>query len=473
MALTVTHPFVSVKPDGGDASLVQPTNWNADHALVGTLPVANGGTAAATASDARTNLGLGTIATQNANNVTISGGSMSGVTITSLDSNTTFQDNADPTKQMQFELSGVSGGQTSVLTIPDADGTLPLLSLAQTFSAAQTYSAGIVLSGAASNVTTGSNYIGNDGTDAGVTFDASNNATFTANLSVNGSTTLGNAAGDVLTIPGTTVTAANGLAFNSTALVLTSAGNLGIGVSPSVAFQLDRASGDARMLLRGDTAARINIRRYGDNINGAESSFEKARGTIASPTVVQNGDQIGVFSFLGYSAAAGTHVSAAQIAGYVDGTPDSAADPSDMPGRLDILTSPDGSATSIVRFRVDSSGNTVNIGTAGLLGYGTGAGGTVTQATSRTTGVTLNKSNGAITLVSAAGTTSWQTFTVTNSLVSATDTVIVCQKSGTDLNEIHVTAVAAGSFNISFRTTGGTTTEQPVFNFAVIKAVTS
>jgi hypothetical protein len=32
-------------------------------------------------------------------------------------------------------------------------------------------------------------------------------------------------------------------------------------------------------------------------------------------------------------------------------------------------------------------------------------------------------------------------------------------------------AVAAGSFNITFRTTGGTTTETPVFNFAVIKAV--
>ena len=43
---------------------------------------------------------------------------------------------------------------------------------------------------------------------------------------------------------------------------------------------------------------------------------------------------------------------------------------------------------------------------SGGLGYATGSGGTVTQATSRTTGVTLNKTNGAIELVSAAGTTS-------------------------------------------------------------------
>lgn len=105
------------------------------------------------------------------------------------------------------------------------------------------------------------------------------------------------------------------------------------------------------------------------------------------------------------------------------------------------------------------------------LGYGTGSGGAVTQAISRTTGVTLNKTNGAITLVSDAGSITWTSLTVTNSTVAATDTIIVNQKSGTDLYEIHVTAVAAGSFRLSFRTTGGTTTEQPVFNFAVIKAV--
>jgi hypothetical protein len=110
---------------------------------------------------------------------------------------------------------------------------------------------------------------------------------------------------------------------------------------------------------------------------------------------------------------------------------------------------------------------------SGGIGYGTGSGGAVTQTTSRTQGVTLNKTNGAITLVSAAGTTAWQSFTVTNSTVASTDVVKVCQKSGTDLYMIHVTNVAAGSFKITFATTGGTTTEQPVFNFAVIKAVTA
>lgn len=123
-------------------------------------------------------------------------------------------------------------------------------------------------------------------------------------------------------------------------------------------------------------------------------------------------------------------------------------------------------------FRVGSDGSALISG-AGAVGYATGSGGAITQATSRTTGVTLNKTNGAITLVSAAGTTTWQSFTVTNSTVATTDVVKVCQKSGTDKYVLTVTNVGAGSFEITYQTTGGTTTEQPVFNFSVIKAVTA
>lgn len=108
--------------------------------------------------------------------------------------------------------------------------------------------------------------------------------------------------------------------------------------------------------------------------------------------------------------------------------------------------------------------------TAGI-GYATGAGGAVTQATSRTTGVTVNKAAGAITLVSAAGSTTPASFTVTNSAVAATDVVVLSQKSGTDKYDLSVSAVGAGSFEITFNTKSGTTTETPVINFAVIKAV--
>lgn len=105
------------------------------------------------------------------------------------------------------------------------------------------------------------------------------------------------------------------------------------------------------------------------------------------------------------------------------------------------------------------------------VGYATGAGGAVEQDTSRTTAVTLNTNCGAITLFSAAGSTSPASFTVNNSAVAATDTIILSQKSGTDKYDLSVSAVGAGTFEITFNTKSGTTTEQPVINFSVISAV--
>jgi hypothetical protein len=124
------------------------------------------------------------------------------------------------------------------------------------------------------------------------------------------------------------------------------------------------------------------------------------------------------------------------------------------------------------KFEIDTSGN-ATVTTAAGLGYSTGAGGTVTQATSRTTGVTLNKPTGAITMFSDLGSAVAATFTVTNSLVAATDTILLSQQSGTNLYVLLVTAVAAGSFNITFYTTGGVATDAPVINFSLIKGATS
>jgi len=52
MAITVKHKFVSAIPDAGDTTIVQPSNWNDDHQLTGTIPITNGGTGASTATDA-------------------------------------------------------------------------------------------------------------------------------------------------------------------------------------------------------------------------------------------------------------------------------------------------------------------------------------------------------------------------------------------------------------------------------------
>lgn len=103
------------------------------------------------------------------------------------------------------------------------------------------------------------------------------------------------------------------------------------------------------------------------------------------------------------------------------------------------------------------------------LGYPYGMGGSVEQASSRTTAVTLDKLAGQIKLVSAAGSTTIAAFTVNNAKVGADDIIVVNQKSGTDKYRAMVTAVADGSFEISFATLSGTTTEQPVFSFMVFK----
>ena len=126
---------------------------------------------------------------------------------------------------------------------------------------------------------------------------------------------------------------------------------------------------------------------------------------------------------------------------------------------------PDTSVTSLT-----ATGAITSTGTGGI-GYATGAGGAVTQGTSRVTGVTLNKRCGAITMFTAAGSATAASFTVTNSTIGANDVIILNQASGTNLYVLLVTAVAAGSFTVTFYTTGGTASDAPVINFAVIDGV--
>lgn len=112
------------------------------------------------------------------------------------------------------------------------------------------------------------------------------------------------------------------------------------------------------------------------------------------------------------------------------------------------------------------------------IGYTTGAGGVVTQLTSRTTGVTLNAPSGQITLVAdtIAGLSS-QEFTLTNSYIAATDVVLVTFASGLTATtyDVTVTATAAGSCKISVHNVNNSATpsDTPVINFVVFKGVNS
>lgn len=121
-------------------------------------------------------------------------------------------------------------------------------------------------------------------------------------------------------------------------------------------------------------------------------------------------------------------------------------------------------------------GTTVTATTS--MGYPTGTGGTVTQATDKSTGVTLNKVSGQITMDAATlNRSTGVSFTLTNSFIAATDVVVVNIASGAAANSYTATvdAVAAGSCNIYLHnhTAGTDLSEAVVLNFVVIKGAHS
>jgi len=106
------------------------------------------------------------------------------------------------------------------------------------------------------------------------------------------------------------------------------------------------------------------------------------------------------------------------------------------------------------------------------IGYSTGAQGTVTQATSKSTGVTLNKSAGRITMsgVELAANTA-VSFTLTNSLISTNDTIIVNVSGGGTVGAYttYISSMTLGSAVVTLRNlTGSALSEAVILNFAII-----
>jgi hypothetical protein len=125
------------------------------------------------------------------------------------------------------------------------------------------------------------------------------------------------------------------------------------------------------------------------------------------------------------------------------------------------------------KVRVDNNGNVLVTSAAGL-GYGTGAGGTVTQATNKSTGVTLNKPTGQITMNNAAlGSGANVSFTVSNSLVTSTDTIILASVTGSATYTAILQSLSAGQFVVRVtNVSGGSLSDALPINFAIIKGAT-
>lgn len=113
---------------------------------------------------------------------------------------------------------------------------------------------------------------------------------------------------------------------------------------------------------------------------------------------------------------------------------------------------------------------------ANSFGYGVGQGGTVTQATNKSTGVTLNTLTGEITMNGAslaADTT--VAFTLTNTTIALGDYVLVQHISaGTQAAYITTALAAAGSATVNVHNaTAGALAEAIVLKFVVIKSATT
>lgn len=229
--------------------------------------------------------------------------------------------------------------------------------------------------------------------------------------------------------------------------------------------------------------------------------FVGSTGTVAAPGNVSASQQVGYVDFRGYY---GSDISLARIAAIVDGTPGA----TDMPGALIFYTTPDGTDTIQERLRINNaglitttgsftasstgaistsgsgdvkttgSGNVVATGT-GKIGYGTGAGGSYTQLTSKTTAVAATTLTGRITMNAAnlaAGVS--VVFQVTLTSIDNTD-VVVCHGSyigGVNPSNYLVQTLYTQNNIFWVRVTNisaGALAEALVINYAVIKGVVS
>jgi hypothetical protein len=121
----------------------------------------------------------------------------------------------------------------------------------------------------------------------------------------------------------------------------------------------------ARFVHQGTGSMLVQLENYSGNASGnAGFAGMRARGTEASPTIVNASDVLGFITYQGYDGSA--FQAAAAITITVDGTPGAG----DMPGRIDFSTTPDGASTASQAIRINSSQQTLVGGITSMGGGG-------------------------------------------------------------------------------------------------------
>lgn len=179
-----------------------------------------------------------------------------------------------------------------------------------------------------------------------------------------------------------------------------------------------------------------------------------AIGQFATLISVEQTSGTFVWRILAYDGVAGPTVSLASLA---------------LTGSLSVGT------TSTLTGAVTGASSIKSTNATAGVGYGTGAGGAVTQITSASTGVTLNKVTGQITTVAlTTAAAAEERFTVTNSAVAATDTIVLgTTYNGAGTAILSVQKIAAGAFDVVISNVHAANAFDAlmVINFTVIKGV--
>lgn len=202
----------------------------------------------------------------------------------------------------------------------------------------------------------------------------------------------------------------------------------------------------------GDIAGNVNLTGTGRRITG-DFSNETITARTAIQTSTANGNTFLNLAPSGAAAASGLIVtSSSDLTNYSSAemvvTPSAAIFRSSQAGTGTIAPL-EMNITATKCMRLDPTTfafTSVN----GPIGYGVGAGGTVTQATSKSTAVTLNKPSGQITMHNeslAAGATA--TFTLSNTTIQLGDVVSVA-------------VIATGAISARYRVRAGTGTNGAV-----------
>lgn len=129
----------------------------------------------------------------------------------------------------------------------------------------------------------------------------------------------------------------------------------------------------------------------------------------------------------------------------------------------------------IVNSTIASNSTILATGNSSKIGYNTGAGGSITQgAGAKTNPVTLNRPTGIIIVDDATlNANTAVTFNLSNTVIEATDIVVVSHISGGTLGSYNfAVAPAAGNANITIRNiTAGNLSEALTLRFIVLKSV--